>query len=887
MIDRTRSSRKLARASVLGSACLLLSAACSSSGDEPRGDEPSEALPELGNAQLQLERAASCDDLLTRIQDSILVQLSLRAEQLKSGEGAYGGPGIDIGGGVATGTDDGSAQPSLPPVVNGNAGAAGAGGTSGMSLAPSGSTDAPADPSAPAPSPNPGTPSSGRPEQEAGAGFSGTTRQVNDVDEADIVKAEGDHIYLLHGGSLFVLQGWPADATEIVGSTAIEGMPTEMFVKDGKAVVFSRVYGDLEGGGQGADPYGYYAYSSYTKISVLDVSAGTPSVLRESFIEGDYNSARRHDDVVRAVIQDGFKGPPLGNPNIEYRDPFGQPYPQEDIDAQVDAWLTRTARSIRSTDLGDWLPREFTARDGALVAVPPRCGDYYSPDPGLTQSGVTSVVSLDLADVGAPLAGATILGNAERVYSNEDVLLVTQTDYRYSYEAGASEQTVIHRFDIAGGATTYTASGAVPGSIHDQFSLDERDGIIRVSTTEQAWSRGGLTPGVAVDVASPTPATSAPAPAFEGTAGTGSTGTANPPPGAAQPPANEPELIAPAPMPLPPERPGSVSRVLTLGTSGDNLEVLGETEDFGAGEQIFSTRFIGDRGYVVTFRQTDPLFVIDLANPADPHVVGELVIPGFSNYLFPLDDGHLFSIGRDASTQGGVQGLALQIFDVTDPASPALAQRYVFPDPGDSPANVDHRAITFHPDRGVVAFPHQSYVTGESTLEVFELSSATGFVRLGGMAMTDEPDLDVCIARYFGYAPGTELDQLRAQVEADPVWQRDVLASCRYGHVFRRGLFRDDFVYGISNTGVYAYDFTDMSAGAVARVSLPAEVYDNVGYAVGGSSPGKPPPPTAPTQPDPSPGTGGTGSGGAASAGSAGSAGTSAGGAGGASSSGG
>src|SRR5204863_1681553 len=142
------------------------------------------------------------------------------------------------------------------------------------------------------------------------------------------------------------------------------------------------------------------------------------------------------------------------------------------------------------------------------------------------------------------------------------------------------------------------------------------------------------------------------------------------------------------------------------------------------------TRFIGDRGYVVTFRQTDPLFVVDLADPTDPHVVGELSIPGFSNYLFPLDDDHLFSIGRDATAQGGVQGLALQIFDVTDPASPELAQRYVFPDPGDSPANVDHRAITFHPDRGVVAFAHQSYLTGESTLEVFELSSQTGFVRL-------------------------------------------------------------------------------------------------------------------------------------------------------------
>jgi hypothetical protein len=205
----------------------------------------------------------------------------------------------------------------------------------------------------------------------------------------------------------------------------------------------------------------------------------------------------------------------------------------------------------------------------------------------------------------------------------------------------------------------------------------------------------------------------------------------------------------------------------------------------------------------------------------------------------------------------------------------------VFPEPGDSPANVDHRAITFHPERGIVAFPHQSYQTGESTLEVFELSAEKGFTRLGGMGMTDDLDLDACIGKYFGYGPGAELDELRAQVAANPTWQNDVLASCRYGHVFRRGLFNGDFVYGISNTGVYVYDFTAMDAGAVGQVSLPAEVYGNVDYGVGisggGTAPsmgsagtgGKIDPPVAPTPPS-LPDNGGAG--GASSSGGAGNA---------------
>jgi hypothetical protein len=870
MTFRSFRLRQLPRASVLGAAGALLVAACSSNGEQqepPEQFDPMDGPPALGEAKLQLERAADCGDLLARIQDSILVQLAQRADELKRGAGVdYNGRPVPTDNGVGVGGTGGIEVdvPSGGPTQ----GADGA----DVPLTPGNTAGDPA----PSPAPPSEDPSSSPAEGEGG-GFSGTTVQVKDVDEADIVKTDGDRIYLLHGGTLFVVAGWPANATEILGSSLIEGTPAEMFVKDGKAVVFSRVYGELANQAMPADSY-YYGYSSYTKITVLDVSGAAPSVLRESFIEGEYNAARRHDDVVRAVVQDGFKIPALGSPSIEYTDPFGQPYAQADIDAQVDAWLERTARSIRATDLGNWLPREFSKQNGSLVAVAPRCADYYSPDPGLTQSGVTSVVTLDLADVSAPLGGATVLGNAERVYSNEDVVLITQTDYRFTYDTDATLQTIIHRFDIGGTDTVYTASGAVRGTIHDQFSLDERDGVIRVSTTEQAAWRGG---GVALPM--PPPSSAAPVPDDPAPpTGTGGTGAAEPaeapamtvPDGEAtdEVPPDSVDTVAPEPSmpsPLPPEPvPTSVSRVLTLGVNGDSLEVLGSTEDFGASEQIFATRFIGDRGYVVTFRQTDPLFVIDLADAADPRVVGELHIPGFSNYLFPLDDDHLFSIGRDATPEGFVQGLALQIFDVSNPAAPALAHRYVYPDVGDSPANVDHRAIAFHPDRGVVAFPHMSWQTGESTLEVFQISSATGFVRLGGMGMADELDVDQCIMRYFGYTEGPELDELRALVANDPLMQRDVLVSCRYGHVFRRGLFRDDFVYGISNTGIYVHDITEMAAGAVSSLSLPAEVYDygtGYGYVGGGSAPPAMASP-APVQVDP----GIPASGGAAGASSAG-----------------
>lgn len=808
-------SSRFARVSVLGSASLLLAFACSSGEGAREGDEdevtPGDTI-NVGEARARLTRADSCTALLSNIQDNLVAQLEQRARELRANNSG-------------SGTGNGGVRP----------GAGGAAGIPGGVATDDGGEAAPQPaPQAPPPNANPSGPAlGGDPEEEptggdsvdgdnggggtgGTGGFSGTTVQVKDVDEADILKTDGDRLFLLHGGTLFVLQAWPAASTEILGSRLLEGTPTEMFVEDGRAVVFSSVDGP-SGALPTNDAY-YYGGWGYTKITVLDVSGDSPSVLRESYLEGSYVSSRRHDDLVRAVIQDGFKVPSIGYPSIEYSDPFGNPYPQADIDDQIDAWLSRVQRSIRAAEVTDFLPREYTRTNGALVLAEPRCEDYYAPDPGLTQSGVTQVVAFDLSTPDAPFSGATILGNAERVYANGEALLVTQTDYRWQLGVGDSEQTVIHRFEIDGASTTYTASGFVKGTINDQFSLDELDGIIRVSTTENRWNN--------VNIPTPTPAP------LPGSAGGGA--------------------IAP-----PPVTNGPVNRVVTLRTNGDELVQLGATADFGLTERIYSTRFIGDKGYVVTFRQTDPFFVIDLADPADPRIVGELKIPGFSNFLFPLGPDHLFAIGQDANEQGIVQGLALQIFDVSDPTNPVLAQpKYVFPEQGASLANVDHRAITFHPSQDLVSFPYDSYQTGASSLEIFRISAADGIARVGEMSPNVEPPtLNECLARMgYGNDPAT-----LAEIDANPEYRAALLSECqRYyynGPRYRRGVFRDDVVYGISTAGVYAYSLDGLESAPLGSVGLPAEVYDQSG-GYPGSYPGEvaPPPINEPTpQVDPAP----------------------------------
>jgi hypothetical protein len=121
---------------------------------------------------------------------------------------------------------------------------------------------------------------------------------------------------------------------------------------------------------------------------------------------------------------------------------------------------------------------------------------------------------------------------------------------------------------------------------------------------------------------------------------------------------------------------------------------------------------------------------------------------------------------------------------------------------------------------------------------VFRISSETGFLRLGAAAPSEVVDLDQCLAQYYGYGSPADIAMLRSQVEADPAWEGQIRASCNNWQYFRRGLFRDDFVYGISNTGVSVYDFTAMGEGAVSQLDLPAEVYDGKGFAGGGTSGG-------------------------------------------------
>jgi hypothetical protein len=191
----------------------------------------------------------------------------------------------------------------------------------------------------------------------------------------------------------------------------------------------------------------------------------------------------------------------------------------------------------------------------------------------------------------------------------------------------------------------------------------------------------------------------------------------------------------------------TTNRVTVLGQDGGKLKLTGQSEELAKGERIFSSRFIGDKGFVVTFRQVDPLYTFDLSNPAAPRKVGELKIPGFSTYIHPIDANTLLTIGVYMPETGtGPRNLQLSLFDVSNFAAPKQTfTQIVGSSYGWSEAQSEHKAFNYFPERKMLAIPFSDYVssgtdpwgTFRSELKVFDVDAATGFKLRGSVSMKD------------------------------------------------------------------------------------------------------------------------------------------------------
>jgi uncharacterized secreted protein with C-terminal beta-propeller domain len=267
---------------------------------------------------------------------------------------------------------------------------------------------------------------------------------------------------------------------------------------------------------------------------------------------------------------------------------------------------------------------------------------------------VLTVVSVDSGrPAGAPAfddsVGALVSADGGgTVYMTPDALYVATVENYYS-DAGSSTDTRIDRFVVAGPDISWQASGLVSGTPINQFAMDERDGYLRVAThtTSTQWIDGTTTTR-------------------------------------------------------------DDSGIYVLDTEGDSLDEVGRLTGLAPGEQLYAVRYVGDTAYLVTFLRTDPLFAVDLSDPAAPTLLGELVVPGFSNYLQSVGDGLLLGIGQEREPDSWNTRVHATLFDVSDGSNLTQIERE-FLDPGYqwswSNAQFDHHALLYSEQDGLLVVP--------------------------------------------------------------------------------------------------------------------------------------------------------------------------------------
>ena len=605
--------------------------------------------------------------------------------------------------------------------------------------------------------------------------YTGTNNQEEGVDEADFLKTDGEYIYTIAGSDVVILDSWPAEQTHEVARFTLsenqDGWPSDMFLDGDKLAVLSHIYDDGkkydEEGNRLEEHDTFYG----TRITVMDITDRTaPRLDRQIDIEGWYTNARMIGSDVYIVSNSGLQS------SYNYwrliRDNESLlPEAEYDADEQRLEQLRAQARPIIKSllhgeidedNVVDMLPRKrMYDSSGMQIQEGPlyNCTDIFLPSQ-LAQTGVLNITHLDLGEKSS-ITSTGLLANGWQVYASTKSLYIAMTSGWWWWGWGTQDLTThIHKFDLdtSDDRPAYTASGKVDGWLLNQFSMSEHNGYFRVATTDNQWDW---------DEATQT---------GENTGG---------------------------------------NHVTILEEKQGELKETGSIRDLAPGEQIYSTRFMGDKRYVMTFEQVDPLFTFDLSDPHNPKLEGELKINGFSSYIHPLGQNHLLTIGQDGDADGRITGVHLQIFDVTDMKNPTrTAQHKISTGSWSSwsEAMWDHHAFTYHPVKKILAVPMNIHEWDEnggenfSGLILYKIDETAGISEIGRVNHSRMAADYWC--EYYDNASW-------ACEEGD--------ARYRWWTSIRRSVFIEDYVYSFGDVGLKV---NDLLAPQNEHVSLVLNHFD-------------------------------------------------------------
>ena len=269
-------------------------------------------------------------------------------------------------------------------------------------------------------------------------------------------------------------------------------------------------------------------------------------------------------------------------------------------------------------------------------------------------------MSVDLSDPSSILDSRAVVGGFDTYYVSAHNIYMVRYHSVYEAEPKAAgrvqDRTALLKFSYLKGRFYAQAQGEIPGRVEDRFSMDEYGGNLRLAVTVQEYEAKEIKDDRTMERLG-----------FDYT------------------------------------QKAQTNALYVLDAS---LKIKGKIEGLAENENVRSARFLGDIGYFVTFRQTDPLFAVDLSNPEEPRILGELKVSGFSEYLHFYEEDLLLGIGMEADEQTGEeQGMKLSMFDISDPAGMKEISRFSLKEYNYSEALWDHRAVLIDPAENIIGFP--------------------------------------------------------------------------------------------------------------------------------------------------------------------------------------
>jgi uncharacterized secreted protein with C-terminal beta-propeller domain len=511
--------------------------------------------------------------------------------------------------------------------------------------------------------------------QESGT-YSTTNLQEKGVDEGDLVKTDGASIYLARGSHFLVLKARPAAATAVISDIDLQEQISELYLAEGKVLVTTAAYAvEPPASVSGLLPDIMPKGKSVTRLRIYDISTpAKPSILARYDFPGSLQGSRRIGQTFYLVT----------NHSIDIPAPV---YPWEylnggdrsDYDAAVTRARDENLQQIESMTLADMIPTYSQTlysgemADTTQTATAAGCGDIYYPENG-NGTDLSLVFSVDISPETPSVASSAVFTSWSRLYMSSESLYLA-SDNNWNWIAPLA-------------STTETLSNPEPTTALHKFSL-------AASPAKPVYRGSGAVPGWLNDQFSMGE--------HNGNLRIGTT------------------------------RGGwwgeDISNRLTiLAEQNGSLVETGKIDGIAAGERIYSMRFDRDRGYMVTFRQTDPLFSLDLSDPTDPKIAGEIHVTGFSTYIHLLEGDRLLTIGRSADASGRVTGNKLQIFDASSLAHPRLVGEFEL-GTGWSSAQYDYHAFLYYDPLSLLALPFSgdfSGTTSGSGLRLFSIDAATG-----------------------------------------------------------------------------------------------------------------------------------------------------------------